>query len=115
MENVIVQKSYRFAVRIGKLCKYLQKQKNEYVISRQILRSGTSIGANVAESQFAQSTADFITKLTIALKETGETDFWLRWLRDCHYLTEKEFMSIYKDCNEIKKLLCAIIKTSKNS
>jgi len=115
MENVIVDKSYCFAVRIGKLSKYLQKQKKEYVISRQVLRSGTSIGANVAESQYAQSTADFITKLTIALKETGETAYWLRWLRDCDYLTAKEFDSIYSDCIEIEKILSAIVKTSKNS
>lgn len=115
MENVIVDKSYCFAVRIGKLSKYLQKHKKEYVISTQVLRSGTSIGANVAESQYAQSTADFVFKLTIALKETGETDYWLRWLRDCNYLTEKEFNSIYNDCNEIKKILSAIVKTSKNS
>ena len=115
MENVIANKSYRFAVRIVKLCKYLQQKKKEYTLSTQLLRSGTSIGANVAEAHFAQSTADFVSKFSIALKEAGETDYWLRLLKDSDYLTEKEFRSIYNDCREILKILASIVKTSKNS
>lgn len=115
MENVIADKSYRFAVRITKLSKYLQQKKKEYTLSTQLLRSGTSIGANVAESHFAQSTADFISKLSIALKETGETDYWLRLLKDCDYLSDKEFSSIYTDCCEINKILSSIVKTAKEN
>jgi len=112
-ENVIKEKSYNFALRIIKLFKYLS-DKNEYIISKQILRSGTSIGANVEEAIGGQSRKDFFMKLTIAYKESRETHYWLRLLRDSHYIGNKEFESIIKDCEEIQKILGSILKTLKN-
>ena len=84
-------------------------------MSRQLLRCGTSIGANVAESKHAQSRADFISKLAIALKEAAETDYWLRLLHDADYLNGTEFQSIYADCKEVESILAAIVKTTKNN
>ena len=115
MQNVIEEKSFRFAVRIVKLCKYLQETKKEYTLSKQLLRAGTSIGANVAEAQQAQSKADFISKLSIALKEAVETNYWLRLLHAADYLTESEFSSVSADCKELEKLLTAILKTSRST
>ena len=115
MDNVIEQKSFRFAVRMVKLCRFLQEDKKEYTLSKQLLRAGTSIGANIVESQQAQSRADFIAKLNIALKEAAETDYWLRLLQATDYLTKVEFSSLITDCREIEKLLTAIIKTSRNT
>ena len=112
MYSIIEEKSFRFAVRIVNLYKYLTR-KNEYVLSKQILRSGTSIGANIAEAQQAQSTADFISKLSIALKESAETNYWLRLLTATEYLSDAEFSSLVKDCQEIEKMLTSIIKSSK--
>ena len=86
MENAVKEKSFRFAVRIVKLCNFLREKKSETVMSRQLLRCGTSIGANTAESHFAQSRPDFVSKLSIALKEAAETDFWLRLLYETNYL-----------------------------
>ena len=113
MENIIEEKSFRFAVRIVKLCQYLQDLKQEHILSKQLLRSGTSIGANVAESQQAQSRPDFISKLNIALKEASETNYWLRLLQATDYLSEAEFLSIHTDCCELEKLLTAILKSTK--
>ena len=113
MDNVIQEKSFRFAVRIVKLCKYIQTKQNEYVLTKQLLRCGTSIGANVAESQQAQSKPDFISKLNIALKESYETDYWLRLMCETQYISQDEFWSIITDCREIEKLLISIIKSSK--
>ena len=113
MDNVIEEKSFRFAVRIVKLNQHLRAKKKEYVLSKQLLRSGTSIGANVAESQQAQSRADFISKLEIALKEAAETKYWLRLLNATEYLSDTEFNSIYTDCSELEKLLVAIVKSTK--
>ena len=113
MDNVIEEKSFRFAVRIVKLCKYLVNTRNENIISRQLLRSGTSIGANVAESTQAQSRADFLSKLEIALKEASETKYWLRLMRETEYLSVTEFDAIYPDCVEIEKILVSIVKTIK--
>ena len=113
MENTICEKSFRFAVRIVKLCQYLKSGKCEYTLLKQLLRSGTSIGANVAEAQQAQSRPDFISKLSIALKETAETHYWLRLLGAIECLTESEVNSILADCEELQKLLTAIIKSSK--
>ena len=115
MGNVIEQKSFQFAVRIVKLCKYIRKSKHEVTLAAQLLRAGTSIGANVAESQQAQSRADFVSKLNIALKETSETKYWLRLLYETQYLTEYEFNSIYPDAVELEKLLTSIIKSSANT
>ena len=114
MDNTVRNKSFQFAVRIVKLCKLLQETKKEHVMSRQLLRCGTSIGANVAESQHAQSRPDFVSKLNIALKETIETDYWLRLLHETDYLTEKQFTSIYSDCDELVSLLVSIVKTAKH-
>ena len=115
MNTTIDNKSFLFAVRMVKLCRYLREEKKEYVLSKQLLRSGTSIGANVAEAQQAQSRADFISKLNIALKEAVETNYWLRLLHASEYLTESEFSSVIADCRELEKMLTSIIKTSRNS
>ena len=112
MENVIEIKSFNFAIRIVNLRKYLTKKK-EHILSKQLLRSGTSIGANVAEAEQAQSTADFISKMNIALKETSETKYWLRLLKETEYISDNEFQSIFNDCVEIEKILVSIIKSSK--
>ena len=110
---IIEDKSFQFAVRIVKLCKHLRNTKKEYTLSKQLLRSGTGIGANVAESQQAQSKADFISKLSISLKETAETKYWIRLLKAADYLSETEYQSIISDCVEIEKILVSILKTSK--
>ena len=113
MDGTIEQKSFRFAIRIVKLYKYLRKEKKEFVLSKQLLRSGTSIGANAAESQQAQSRADFVAKLNISLKEAAETDYWLRLLHATDYLSDEEYLSVHNDCRELEKMLTAIIKTTK--
>ena len=113
MDKTAEEKSFLFAVRIVKLCNYLVKKKKVYSLSKQLLRAGTSIGANLAESQQAQSRPDFISKLSIALKEAVETNYWLRLLHASNYLTDLEFRSIITDCQEIEKMLTSIIKTSK--
>ena len=113
MDNAIQNKSFSFAIRIINLCKFLQKEKQDYILYKQFLRCGTSIGANVAESQQAQSRADFISKMNIALKEAYETNYWLRLLHETHYLPDEAFRSIITDCHEIEKLLISIIKTAK--
>ncbi len=114
-ENTIKIKSFQFAIRIVHLYKYLCDEKREYILSKQILRSGTSIGANVRESQNAESKADFIHKLGIAQKETDETLYWLELLEATSYLDEEEFLSMHKDANEILKLVRSIIITSKKN
>ena len=114
MDNIIAEKSFQFAIRIVKLSQYLRSSKREFVLSKQVLRSGTSIGANVAESQQAQSRADFISKLEIALKETSETKYWIRLLKETGYISECEFNSVFLDCVEIEKLLVSIVKSTKN-
>lgn len=113
MEQTVERKSFLFAVRIVKLSQYLNTDKNEYTVSKQLLRAGTSIGANIAEAQQAQSRADFISKMSIALKEAVETDYWLRLLQATEYLSDTEFSSVYNDCAELEKMLTAIVKTSK--
>lgn len=110
---MIVDKSFQFAVRIVKLYKHLCAERKEFTLSKQLLRSGTSIGANVTESQQAQSRADFLSKLNIALKETSETKYWLKLLQATDYLTEKEANSMLLDCTELEKLLVSIIKKLK--
>ena len=115
MGNIVQEKSFAFALRIVKLSNYLQKEKHETVMSKQLLRCGTSIGANVAESRYAQSRADFISKLSIALKESAETSYWLQLLHESSYLNDAEFQSISSNCKELEKLLSAIVKTAKNN
>ncbi len=113
MDNVIVCKSKAFAIRIVRAYKYLTQEKNEFVMSKQLLRSGTSIGANVKEAVRGQSKADFYSKLNISLKEASETEYWLEILYETEYIDEKLFNSIYADCQEIIKILVAITKNQK--
>ena len=112
MENIIEIKSFNFAIRIVNLYKFLC-EKSEFTLSNQLLRSGTSIGANVAEAEQAQSTADFVSKMSIALKETSETKYWLRLLHKTDYITNMQFNSIFEDCVELEKILVSIMKSSK--
>lgn len=114
-ESILKSKSYNFALRIVKLYQFVCREKNEFTLSKQIFRSGTSIGANVEEASQAQSKADFIHKLSIAQKECAETHYWLRLLRDSQYLTEKQVDSLLEDCEELQKLLTSSIKTAKKS
>ncbi len=113
MEQVIEKKSFEFAVRIVKLSQHLNTKYKDIVLTKQLLRAGTSIGANVAEAEQAQSRADFISKMNIALKEAAETDFWLRLLNATDYLSQKEFASIYDNCVELEKILTAIVKAAR--
>ena len=113
-ENVIQMKSFDFAVRIVKLFQYLNEEKREFILSKQLLRCGTSIGANVSEAERAQSDADFYSKMSIALKEAKETEYWLRLLYKTDYLTEKEYSSIYSDINELIALLVSIAVRESN-
>ena len=112
-DNIVARKSYDFAIKCVNLYKFLCSGKHEFVLSKQMLRSGTSIGANIAESRNAQSTADFIHKLSIALKESDETLFWLKSLHKGDYLNEKEYESIYNDAEELVKILVSSINTLK--
>ncbi|MBC8594284.1 four helix bundle protein [Oscillospiraceae bacterium N12] len=113
--SVISDKSLDFALRIIKAYKFLINEKQEYVLSKQILRSGTAIGALIREGEFAESKKDFIHKLSIALKEANETEYWLVLLKESDYISEESFCSIHTDCVELIKLLVSIIKSSKNS
>lgn len=113
-ENIILVKSKAFAVRIINFYKFLCESKNEYIISKQLLRSGTSIGANCREASRAQTKADFIAKMSISLKEADETCYWLELLKETDYIKEKEFNSIYDDAEELVKMLVSIIKTAKS-
>jgi len=108
-------KSFAFALRVVKLAKHLQGEKKEFVLSKQVLRSGTAIGALVREAEHAESKADFIHKMTIALKEANETLYWLELLHQSEYLTKQSFESIRIDSEELLKLLFSIVKTSKGS
>ena len=111
-ENIIVTKSYVFAVRCVNLYKYLCENKHDYVIGKQLMRSGTSVGANVKEAIRGVSKADFTAKLSIALKEASESEFWLELLRDTEYITQKQADSMIDDCHELLKLLISIIKST---
>ncbi len=114
-DNIIVNKSFDFAVRIVNLYKYLNNEKKEYVLSKQLLRCGTSIGANVSEAERAQSKADFISKMSIALKEANETNYWLKLLYKTDYLNKSQYESISTDINELISVLIAICKTSNSN
>ena len=111
VENPVYEKNFEFAVRIVNLYKYLTAEKKEYVMSKQLLRCGTSIGANVAEAQKGQSYADFISKMCIASKEADETAYWLRLLNRTEYVSQEQFDSMWKDADELISLLTAICKT----
>jgi len=111
--NLIQDKSYQFAIKIVGLYRHLSEQKREFVLSKQLLRSGTSIGANIEEGIGGQSDRDFFAKLNIAYKEARETHYWLRLLRDTNYLTNDEVKKHIEDCEEILRILGSIIKTMK--
>ncbi len=114
-ENLLIDKSIAFAARIIKLHQYLIKSKKETIISKQIVRSGTSIGANINEANYGQSKADFISKMYIALKETAETEYWLKLLAMSEYITEDMGKSLLDDCLDIKRILVASINTAKGN
>jgi len=110
-ESALKIKSYAFALRIIKLYQFLHKEEKEYVLSKQILRSGTAIGALISEAKFGQSKADFISKMNIALKEANETDYWLSLLKDSNYIDSKSYKSLASDINELISMLVATVKT----
>jgi len=112
-KSIVGEKSYRFAIRVVNLYKWLCEEKKEYVLSKQLLRSGTAIGALLKEAEHGQSKADFLNKVNIALKEANETAYWLMLLKDTGYITDKEFDSIIIDAEEIIKMLVTIVKTTK--
>ncbi|QCT71828.1 four helix bundle protein [Eubacterium maltosivorans] len=114
-EITIKDKSYTFAVRVIRCYQHLQDNKREFVLSKQLLRSGTSIGANVREAQQAQSRKDFLSKMSIALKEASETQYWLDLLMDTGYLEREKCQELYNTCDEICKMLTSIIKTTRKS
>ena len=111
--NVSVEKSFKFSIRIVRLYQYLTMQKKEFVLAKQILRCGTSIGANISEAQYAQSKADFQSKMHIALKEANETEYWLRLLHHTDYISDSQFESLHKDTDELISILAAICKNAK--
>ncbi len=113
-DNVVRDKTFVLALRVVKLCQYLNAEKKEFVLSKQLLRSGTAIGALVREAEQAESRADFAHKLAIALKEANETDYWLELLRAAGYLEKKGYDSIQADNTEVSKILTAIIKTTRS-
>jgi four helix bundle protein len=113
--NVLAEKTLNFAVRVVKCCHYLQEEKKDFVISNQLLRSGTSVGANVHEAVYAQSKADFISKLSIALKEASETSFWLVLLHRTDYLEEKVYVSLKSDIDEIIRITVSSIKITRKN
>lgn len=113
--NVLKEKSYEFALRVVKACRHIASEQKEYVLTKQLLRSGTSIGANIAEANQAQSRADFISKLSISLKEAVETEYWLSLMRDSGILTRAQAESMIEDCIELKRILIAALKTTKSS
>jgi four helix bundle protein len=112
-KNVLKEKSYAFALRIIKAYKHLAKEQGEYVLSKQLLRCGTAIGALVREAEYAQSKADFVNKMSVALKEANETEYWILLLQDSEYITAAVSKSVLKDCRELLRLLISSINTAK--
>lgn len=113
-DSPLVEKSYQFALRIVKLCRYLNDEQKEFVLSRQILQSGTAIGSQIEEAAQGDSTPDFLHHLTVANKKAFDTNYWLRLLRDSGYVNDKQAISIINDCEELQKLLIKSIKTTKS-
>lgn len=111
MKNAVLEKSMDFAIRIVRLCKWLREEKKEYILTKQLLRSGTSVGANLSEAQAAMSEADFLAKVYISYKECKETDYWITLLHRTDYLDDVQFESVHKDVEELEKLLSSITKT----
>ena len=114
-ENILLEKSYAFALRIVNLCRYLNEEKQEFVLSKQILFTGTSIGASVEEAQQGENRADFLSKLSVANKFAFKTNFWLRLLHDGEFLSEKQAKSLLEDCEELQKMLISSLKTTKEN
>ncbi len=114
-ENIVATKSLAFAIRVVNLYKYLCDSKKEYVLSKQLLRSGTAIGALIREAEHGQSGADFLNKMNIALKEANETLYWLILLKETYFINDEEYQSIYANAEELTKLLVSIVKTTKNN
>ena len=114
-QNEVKAKSLAFAKRIVRAYQYLCEDRKEFILSKQLLRAGTSIGANIAEAQYGSSRKDFLNKLYIALKECAETLYWLELLSSCDYLSPSEYQSLYADCEELRKLLSSITKTTRDT
>lgn len=114
-DNLVFAKAKKFAVRTVNLYKYLCDEKKEFILSKQLLRSGTSIGANIAEAEVAISKKEFLSKMYIAFKECNETVYWLDLLYETDYLSESEYTSIIEDCNELQKILTSITKTTREN
>ena len=113
-KNIIEEKTKHFSIRIIKLCKYLGNEKKEFILSKQLLRSGTSIGANVKEGINAMSKKEFISKLNIAFKEAKETEYWLEILKETEYIKQNEYESINEECIQIIKIIATVLKTATN-
>jgi four helix bundle protein len=113
-DSILREKSYKFAIRIVRLSQFLQQEKKEFILNKQIVKSGTAIGALIWEAKFAQSNADFINKFNISLKEANKTAYWLSLLKSTDYLEPKLFESLFGDCNELISMLISTIKTLKN-
>lgn len=114
-KNILKDKSYAFAIKVVKVCQYLNNSKKEYVISKQLLRSGTSVGALIREAEFGQSKKDFISKMSISLKEANETDYWISILKDTNYISIEEYKMLKNDIEEILRMLVSSIKTAKKN
>lgn len=114
-DNIIVEKSYKFAIRIVKMYQHLTSEKKEFILSKQILRSGTSIGANIEEAEGSISRKEFIAKIKIAYKEAKETRYWIRLLNDTDYIDQNTFQSIIADCDELLKIIVSILKSTKSN
>ena len=114
IDNPLKDKSYQHAIRVVKLSQFMQQVKKEFVLSKQVLRSGTAIGALIREAEFGQSKADFTSKMSIALKEANETEYWLCLLMDTDFISENQFMSLQSDSKELIAMLVATVKTSKS-
>ena len=112
-KSILKDKSYAFAIRVVKLSQFLQNEKREFVLSKQVLRSGTAIGALIREAEFGQSKADFISKMSISLKEANETEYWLSLLKDTEYIEQYLFESLQSNCKELIAMLVSTIKTLK--
>ena len=114
-ESILIQVSLKFSAKIIKLQRYLVKEKKETIISKQIIRSATSIGANINEANYGSSKADFIAKMHIALKECAETEYWIRLLKESEYIPEEKFIDLINSCLSIKKMLIATLNTAKRN
>lgn len=113
-DNPLKDKSYQFAISIVKLSRFLQQDKKEFVLSKQVLRSGTAVGALIREAEFGQSRADFSNKMSVSLKEANETEYWLSLLKDTGFINENQFVNLHSDCKELIAMLVSTVKTAKS-